>query len=548
MDSTKEKHVAISRRDAAKLISSGVAVGAIGGVLGKAVVSVVYAAEQKTLILAVEGDPSRLDPHTNALWLTYRVVFHLFESFVSQDLTISDVTRAPVVPALAESWDVSDDKKVYKFRLRPGVKFHDGTPWDAAAAKFNFDRLLNKDFKHYFPLAADINTWWLQDIESYAALDAMTFEVRMKQPSSEFLQRLTQGGYGSAGMVSPAAIEQYGNDEITNHPIGTGPFKFAERVFGERIVLAKNADYWNANRVPRVDKLIFRPIVDVAARELALQSGQVDIIATPSPDSTEFLAAQGFNVVQGPVPTVYLIWLNFKEPVLQDVRVRRAMSMAIDRAGMCEHLRRKQCIAANGILNVGGPGYDPPFDPYPYDPIEAKKLMAEAGYPDGFEIRMDWTPGGAGDVNTLADAEWLQRDWEKIGIKAKIEVFDVGTYFDMMLKGMRPGTHVMEISWGESAFHWLDAVISPNAISPKGYNSGYYDNPKIGELLAKARESLTDDDQVRNLREIQAIVADQVPWIPFHSPFAVYAMNANVKGFVLAPQHWHDMAIVDKTA
>ena len=161
---------------------------------------------------------------------------------------------------------------------------------------------------------------------------------------------------------------------------------------------------------------------------------------------------------------------------------------------------------------------------------------------------MDWTPGGAGDVNTLADAEWLQRNWADIGIKATIEVFDVGTYFDMMLKGMRSGTHVMEISWGESAFHWLDAVISPNAISPKGYNSGYYDNPKIGELLAAARQATSQDAQVDSLRKIEAIIGEEVPWIPFHSPFAVYAMNPKVTGFVLAPQHWHDMAIVDKSA
>jgi peptide/nickel transport system substrate-binding protein len=538
----------LSRRDATKLISKGVAVGALGGALAMGHPLAARAADQKTLILAVEGDPSRLDPHTNSLWLTYRVVYHMFESFVGQDLAVAAAERAPIVPALAERWDISDDKKVYTFHLRQGVKFHDGTPWNAAAAKFNFDRLLDKSFKHYFPLAADINTWWLQDVASYRAVDDATFEVIMKQPSSEFLQRLTQGGYGSAGMVSPAAVEQYGNEDVTNYPVGTGPFKFVERVFGERIVLAKNAEYWNAKRVPKVDTLIFRPIVDVAARELALQSGQVDIIATPSPDSTDFLASQGFNVVMGPVPTIYLIWLNMKEPVLQDVRVRRAMSMAIDRAGLCEHLRRKQCIPAYSILNIGGPGYDPTFDPYPYDPEGARKLLAEAGYPDGFEIRMDWTPGGAGDVNTLADAEWLQRNWADIGIKAKIEVFDVGTYFDMMLKGMRAGTHVMEISWGESAFHWLDAVISPNAISPKGYNSGYYDNPKIGELLAKARQATTEDEQVDSLRQIQAIIGEEVPWIPFHSPFAVYAMNPKVTGFVLAPQHWHDMAIVDKTA
>lgn len=534
-------------RRTARTVAFGVGMILAIGVAGTAVSSNALAQDRsESLVLAIEGEPTRLDPHTNALWLTYRIVYHVFESFVAQDLSDATVERTKLVPALATTWNVSEDKTVYTFNLRRGVTFHDGTPWNAEAAKFNFDRVLNKDHPYYFELAAGINTWWTKDIESYEVIDDYTFRVNLSQPNSEFLRRLTQGGYGSAGMVSPAAVEKYGNEDLTNNPVGTGPYRFGERVFGEKIVLRKNPNYWDEARVPKLEQLIFRPIVEVASRELALSTGQVDMIATPSPDSTDYLKAQGFQIIEGPVPTIYLIWLNFKEDAIQDKRVRQAMTMAIDRDGLCKFLRRGQCIPAHSILNFGGPGYDPDFQPYPYDPDAARKLLEETGLELPIKIKMEWTPGGAGDVNMVGDAEWIQRDFAKVGIDASIEVFDIGTYFDRMLKGMEPGTQVMEISWGESSFHWLDAVVSPDAISPNGYNSGYYNNPKLGELLSKARAATSDAEQVVHLRGIQQIVADEVAWIPLHTPLAVYAAAPNIKGFVLSPQHWHDFATVYK--
>ena len=504
-------------------------------------------AQGKTIILAVEGEPSRLDPHTHVLWLTYRETFHIYESFVQQDLTIRDVERPPVVPALATSWDVSDDKLVYTFHLREGVTFHDGTPWDAQVAKFNFDRVLDPDFEHFYPLANGYNTWWHGDIASYEVVDDFTFRVVMKQPNSEFIRRLSQGGFGSSGMISPRVVEEWGNEEAHLHASGTGPFKLVERVFGEKIVLERNPDYWDEARIPRVDRLIIRGIPEVSTRELALLTGEVDIIATPSPDSVGFLESQGMVVDMAPITTIYNLWVNTRMKPLDDPRVRRALYMAIDREGLCRYLRRGQCSPAYSILNYGGPGYDPDYKPFDYDPAEAKRLLAEAGYPDGFEVRADWTPGGAGDVNTVADAEWIQRDWGRIGVKLNIELFEISTYMDTMAQGMREGTGFMQLSWGESAFHWLDAVISPAALPPNGFNAGYYDNPRIGELLASARAALSEEEMVAHLREVQRIVIEEdTAFIPTHSPWGVYAMRPGITGFVLAPQHWHDMAIVDK--
>jgi peptide/nickel transport system substrate-binding protein len=505
-------------------------------------------AAEKTIVMAIEGEPGQLDPHTHALWLTYREVYLMFESFVQQDLSVKDVAIPPIIPALTTKWDISDDKKTYTFHLRDGVKFHDGTPWNAEAAKFNFDRVLDKNFQYFSQTANSFNGWWTQDIDSYEAVDNLTFRVHLKQPNSEFLRRMAQGGFGSAGMLSPDALKKSGNDNFSLHPVGTGPFKFVERVVGEKIVLAKNPDYWDQRRIPKVDRLIIRGIPEVATRELALLTGEVDIIATPSPDSVEYIRSQGFNVEIGPVPTIYLMWVNLRLKPLDDTRVRKALYMAIDREGLCKYLRKGQCLPAYSVLNFGGPGYDPKYIPMPYDPAKAKQLLAEAGYPNGFEVRVDWTPGGAGDVNTVADAEWIQRDWAKIGVKLKIEQFEISTYMQQMAKGMREGTGFMQLSWGENNFSWLDGAISPSAMPPNGFNAGYYDNKKVGELLSQARAALSEDEMISKLKEMEKIVIEEdTAFIPTHSPAGVYAMSPKITGFVLPPQHWTDLTLVGKS-
>ncbi len=503
-------------------------------------------AEKNTITIGIEADLARLDPHISTTWNTFKALLHMYEGFVAEDLLAENVETPPIVPALAESWEISADKKTYTFKLREGVSFHDGEPWNAQAAKFNLDRMTNPDFEFHQPGSVGLLSWVWGDLESYKVVNDFTFEIKLKQPNAEFLRRLSAGGSGTPRMISPAAVRKYGNDGINTNPVGTGPFKFGEREVGVQTVLVKNSGYWDEKRVPKFERLILRGIPEVTTRELGLLTGELDMISTPSPDSLEYLEAQGMTMVKGPVSTIYPIWLNFREGPLKDVRVRRAMAMAIDREGMTKYLRRGTATPAYGILNYGGPGWDPEYRDFPYDPEGAKKLLAEAGYPDGFETRLDWTMGGGGDVNTRADAEWLQRDLGRIGIRAKIELFDNGTYWDMLAKGTREGTCCMQVSWGETGFFWLDLILPTTAQPPNGFNSGYYENPKMNELLASARATSSEAEMVKILHEIRDIVTDDVAFIPLYTPIQVYAMRPEVKGFVLAPQHWADYTSVYK--
>lgn len=384
------------------------------------------------------------------------------------------------------------------------------------------------------------------DVESYRVVDDHTFEIKLSAPNSDFLQRLTQGGVGAPVMMSPAAIRKYGNDQITNHPVGTGPFKFVERVYNEKVVIDKNENYWNPARMPKVDRILMRGMTEVASRELALMSGEFDIIGTPSPDSVETIESMGFKILKNQAPTVFIMWLNLKEKPFDDVRVRRAVAMALDRENMAKYLKQGLGVASYGILHYGGPAFDPTFRDYEYNPEKAKQLLAEAGYPNGFKTRIDWTLGGGSDVNTVADAEWIQRDLAKIGIDASIELFDNNTYWDMLASGMREGTSMMSVSWGESSFFWLDLIIPVSALPPNGYNSGYYNNPEIDTLLTKALRSMSTEERDENLKKINRIVADDASVISYYIAMQSYAVNPSIKKFVIAPQHWQDFTTIEK--
>ncbi|MCL4067419.1 ABC transporter substrate-binding protein [Pseudomonas sp. GX19020] len=501
---------------------------------------------ESTIVMGVEADFSRMDPAAARTWNTFKVIRHVYETFVEEDLTKGGDAVPEIVPALAESWEISDDRRTYTFHLRKGVKFHDGSEWNADAAKFNLDRMTNPDFEYFVPASPGLMGWVWGDLESYAVVDPYTFTITLTQPNAEFLRRLTAGGSGSPRMVSPTAVATFGNDGIEQNPIGTGPFKFVERVPGERVTIAKNPDYWNPERIPKTDRIILRAMPEVSTRELAIMSGEVDIIGTPSPDSIAMLEAQGLQLITGPSPMIYVMWFNTKDEIFKDVRVRKAACMAINREEMALYQRMGYAQPTWGVLNPGGPGYDPDFRDCDYDPEGAKALLAEAGYPDGLDTRMDWTFGGGADVNTKGDAEWLQRDWAKVGIRAKIEMFDNNAFWDMMSAGMRDGTGITSASWGESTFSWLDQLLPTTVMPPNCCNSGYYDNPEMDRLLSEARAAGSEEEMVAKLQEARDIVAEDMAFSSYFATNSVYVAVPGIKDFRLAPQHWFDLTSIVK--
>ena len=490
--------------------------------------------------VGIESGIDVLDPHRHGGWMTYRVLRNIFEGLVDKDLTEGDVAYSPVIPCLAKSWEISSDGLIYTFHLREGVRFHDGTPFDAEAVKFNIERMTNPKAQQYDPKAAHYSIFIWRYLKAVEAVNPLTVRVRLSEPFSEFLAQLTEGGLGSAKMLSPSSWKKFGNQGINDHPIGTGPFKFIERGKKDEVILEKNYDYWG--EIPFLDKLIFRPIPEPATRVAALQMGEVDMIFVPPPDTIEILKKAGFTVIQGPVPHIWFIYLNMKDKKMQDPLVRRAINMAIDKERMARELLRETAKVARGLQAPGCPSYEPDFFDYAYNPREAKMLLEEAGYPEGFKMTFQTSTAGSGQLLPIQIAEWIKQDLEKVGIDCKLDLHEWIHYIELWARGIPDGVEANQISWGMSSDYWLEIVAHSKSYAPNGRNSGYYRNVKVDEFLDKARVEHDEQKRVVLYRKANALITKDAAYVPIVNDLAPIVMNNKVKGFIHAPSEWYDFS------
>ncbi|PYM66242.1 MAG: peptide ABC transporter substrate-binding protein, partial [Candidatus Rokuibacteriota bacterium] len=398
-----------------------------------------------TLVYGMEGPSDILDPQATGCWLTYRVTFQMFEGLLAEDLTKADVAVPPLVPRLAESWQVSKDGLTRTFKLRKGVKFHDGTPFNAQAAVFSWERMFKKDAPHFYPRANSYTSYVVEFITGAEAVDEYTLKLTFSKPYAEW-ERMTLQSWGEPMMVSPTQVKKLGNEKFANGPVGTGPFKFVENVPGDRIVLERFKGYWGAQA--NVDKLVFRRLDDPAARVAALRTGEVDFILAPPPDEVEALRKDRFTVLQSNAPHIWYWHLNMRDEYFKDVRVRKAVQMAIDKEKMCKDLLRGTATPAWSMVPPATIAYDPKYKAYSYNPERAKQLLKDAGHANGFETVFWTSTSGSGQMIPVAMAEWIQRDLAKVGIRVKLETFDWITYLSKMFQGLRPGHGAYQLSWG----------------------------------------------------------------------------------------------------
>lgn len=497
-----------------------------------------------TLVFGIEAEPDVLDPHREGGWITFRVTHQIFESLVTEDLSkpASEVALPPLKPGLAETWEMSADGKTYTFHLRKGVKFHDGEPFNAQAVDFNIRRVWDKKFQYYDPRSSiGMHTW--QALKEIKIVDDNTIQLILERPFEPFLRMIAQGSMGTAGVMSPAALKKYGQDQVGEHPTGTGPFKFVERVRGQKIVIARNDEYWGQKAY--LDRVIFRPLPEAAARVTALSTGEADVIAVPSPDSVAQLKAKGFDVIMGTVPHVWYLTMNFKDPIIsKDLRIRQAIAMAIDREGMAKNLLKETATAAYSIQSPANEAFDPNFKDYPYDPEKAKKLLADAGYPNGFETTYQVSVDGSGQLIPVPMSEWIQRDLAKIGIKVRLDTYEWNTYLGKWVGGMEPGIGFNQFSWGFSTPYFLYIIAHSKYAAPVGLNSGRYSNKTVDELMDKATQELDPKKAQAIWRQVNEMLSKDAAFIPIISDRAPHALSKKVHGFVVPAQEWLDLNIV----
>ena len=256
-----------------------------------------------TLIVATTNDTPDLDIQKYTSSSQHNALLPIFDGLVEKDWT-ADADFPPIIPALATSWSASPDGKTYTFKLREGVKFHDGTPFNAEAANFNFQRMTNPQHPYYDQQVGSAALGVLKGLKGSKVVDEYTFEVELAEPNAGFIEAVAS--LPNYYMESPAAFEKYGKDGIGQHAVGTGPFKLVEWVRGQRTVMARNDDYWG--KKPYVDSMVYRPIIEPAARAAALKAGEVQIAWDLPVDQVDsFKNDKRFNVYLRGIPATKVI-------------------------------------------------------------------------------------------------------------------------------------------------------------------------------------------------------------------------------------------------
>jgi ABC-type transport system substrate-binding protein len=477
-----------------------------------------YAAAQQpksggTLRVAWEADVTGLDPHLSPGIQAYFVVGNLFNSLLTIDADLN------YVPELAESWDVLEDGKVYVFHLRQGVKFHDGTDFDAEVVRWNFQRIVDPEEK-----AIDIGFYSI--VEAVDVLDAHTVRFTLKHPSATLLPVMAANRAGFLQM-SPASYKQWGKENVRLHPVGTGPFTLARWDQNQIIVLEKNPHYFKPG-LPYLDRIELRIMKEGVTRVTALRAGEVDFAnAVPREHVERLTRDTTLQLLKGRETQRISTQFNQRQPAFKDVRVRRALlGYGIDRQaiaktallGLAQPLWSFVPSGSNGHIDFG--------ELYPYDPDKARALLKEAGYDDKNPLRYAMmTHGGEASLPTIATI--LKTQYAKLGVEVTVEVIDRPLFLRRMNQD-RDWDQLVNLT--AAAF---DPYSPTRAIDSRaGSNIINHADKQLDALIDRMKESATEEAFLQAGYDFQRYIAENMMTTGVASfPFLQAARN-DVKGYV----------------
>ncbi len=478
------------------------------------------------LVVAQIAEPKALDPHAVTAVNDFRILMNVYDGLVRYKSGTLEVE-----PALAEDWEISEDGTVYTFTLREGVEFHDGTPLDAEAVKFNFDRMLDEEHPFHdtgpFPLS-----FFFSSVTDVEAVDARTVRFTLDAPYAPFLSNLA---YPTGLIVSPAAVREHGQD-FGRNPSGTGPFRFVEWESNSRVVVERNADYWDG--APKLEAVVFRPITDANTRVAEMLSGGVDVMVEVPPDNVAMFAEDAqFTVHEQAGPHLWFLILNAKEGPMADKRVRQAVNYAIDKTAIVENVLQGTAeVAAGPTPPAFAWAYNEDLEPYPHDPERARALLAEAGA-ESASLTFLVTEGGSGMLDPLAMGAAIQADLEEVGLDVAIETYEWNTFLGKVNPGLEGAGDMAQMAWMTNDPDTLPYLALRSEAMPDqgGFNSGYYSNPEVDRLLEAARRATDQSERARLYKEMQEIVQEDAPWAFIANWKQNAVTNDRVAGFALEP-------------
>lgn len=472
---------------------------------------------EDVLTMGITAEPETLDPHVTVDNNSWRAIYYCYDRLVEYD---GGTTK--LRPGLASSWEISPNGLTYTFHLRQGVQFIDGTTFNAEAVRFNFERL--------FAIGkGPVGTF--EFIDSVDVVEEYTVRFTLKTPFAPALSAFAtdQGCIVSPGVMAHEVEGDWGQDWLAGHTAGTGPLYAAEWIRGMRLVLRRNDNYWG--EPAKLSQVILRYIPEPEDLRMLLEKGEIDIAETLTVDQIDSLkGGPGIRVFEGPSFACHYIYLNCQQPYLNDVRVRRAISYAIDYQGIVDYLWRGTAVRMEGPVPLGFAEHVPVYQ-YPYDPARAKALLKEAGYEKSFTLRIMHSP---------VVPEWrqmaivVQQNLAEIGINVEVESYAWPTLRAKLDQGD------FDMSFGYWTPDYADADMftwywfySKNWGLPG--NRAWYKNEVMDDLVTAERVEIDPGKRQGLFTGIQWLAVSDAPYVYLVQTKYQLPMREWVKGYVYNP-------------
>ena len=466
-----------------------------------------------SVVYGMTQDLASLDPHVDTDAGTRDVVFNLYEGLVKP------TSDGGFIPAVASDYTISDDAKTYTFTLRDGITFHDGTPVTIEDVKYSIDR--------YAEIQGESSAF-SSLVDSVEVQDDKTLVVNLKESYSEFLPMMT------------IAIIPQSNEDPAGNPIGTGPFKYVSYTPGQNLILEKYDGYWQKG-LPYLDRVEFKFTPDVDTAFMELQAGTIDILKYLTTAQAQSLSSE-YNLVEGSMNLVHGMYLNSGYEPLSNAKVRQALCYAVDRDAINNFLfgGKSRIIGSNMIPNMTK-YYEPQAESvYTYDVAKAKELLAEAGYPDGFDLEITVPSSYSQHVDT---AQIIADELSQAGVRTTIKQVEWSTWLEEVYKNGQFQATVIG----------FDGTLAPGKmlqryVSDDSKNFMHYSNAEFDRAFKEAYEAVDDAEKTAKYKEAQMILAQDAAAVYIEDPANLVAVNKKFAGYTFYPTSAEDMSLLYQIA
>ncbi len=475
----------------------------------------------KDVVVAVQSNFTTTDPYDANDTLSQAVAKSFYQGLYGFDKNLK------MIPVLADSHTVSKDGLVYTFKLKSGIKFHDGTPFNAEAVKVSFDRVTNPENK--------LKRYTLyKNIAKTEAVDATTVRVTLKEPFSPFINTLA---HPSGVIISPAALAKYGSKGIAQNPVGTGPFKFVEWKSTDYLKVAKWEGYWKKG-YPKLDSITWRPVVDNNTRAAMMQTNEAHFAFPMPPEAVDTLSKKAsLEVTKAPSIIHRYLSMNTQQKPFDNPKVREAINYAINKDALVKVAFSGYAIPAEGVLPQGVE-YATKLGPWPYNPAKARELLKEAGYPNGFESTL-WSAYNYTTAQKVI--QFVQQQLAQVGIKVQVRALEAGQRVELVESAQDPATapvRMYYVGWSSSTGEadWaMRPLLASESLPPKMFNTAYYKNPEVDADIAKALVTTSSAEKARLYADAQQRIWKDAPWAFLVTEQLLSVRARNLTGFHVIP-------------